>query len=170
MPRQVRKVIEIEGLDPWRAQFRRARAETQLVLERSMATAVRVAEAQIVPRAPIDTGRLRQSIHPIVHRQPGLVIGIIGTSLHYAPYQEYGTGLLAEGVGGKGKRHHPPPAAMELWAKRHGFESGKAAAWAIYKRGGVKPKRFFREGLKAAEDDIGRLFEAALDKLVRGIA
>lgn len=42
----------------------------------------------------IDTGRLVNSITHEVVRKTGKVIGLIGTNLFYAPYQEFGTSKM----------------------------------------------------------------------------
>lgn len=41
--------------------------------------------------APVDTGRLRASITPEITTNTQDVIGIVGSNVIYAPYQEFGT-------------------------------------------------------------------------------
>lgn len=41
--------------------------------------------------APVDTGRLRSSYTSQVRRGPRGLEGLVGTDVHYAIYQEYGT-------------------------------------------------------------------------------
>lgn len=41
--------------------------------------------------APVDTGRLRASITPSVSSSAEKVEGVVGSNVHYAPYQEMGT-------------------------------------------------------------------------------
>ena len=41
--------------------------------------------------APVDTGRLKGSISNRVESKAGYIEGTIGTSVDYAPHQEYGT-------------------------------------------------------------------------------
>jgi len=45
--------------------------------------------------APVDTGRLRASITPEVKAEPPDVIGIVGSNVEYAPFQEFGTKRMA---------------------------------------------------------------------------
>ena len=40
---------------------------------------------------PVDTGRLRASISPIVQAYGPVVRGIVGTNIEYGPYHEFGT-------------------------------------------------------------------------------
>src|SRR5512139_1604451 len=42
--------------------------------------------------APVDTGRLRASILPEVVSDAEMLLGIVGSNVEYAPYQEFGTG------------------------------------------------------------------------------
>lgn len=57
-------------------------------------------------KAPVDTGRLRNSI--------GIESGprerTIGPNVHYGPYVEFGT-----------RPHWPPVSALSPWAERHGM-------------------------------------------------
>jgi len=44
-------------------------------------------------KAPIDTGRLKRSIHPTIPQKvrDGVQITAVGTNVEYAPFQEFGT-------------------------------------------------------------------------------
>lgn len=106
--------------------------------------------------APVDTGRLRTSITHEIDRGTPPLWAKIGTNVHYAPYMEYGTGIFAEGPEAKGGMHWPPGGALEPWAQRHGFESGWQVAYAIGRRGGLRPRRFLRNALKDSTGDIRR--------------
>lgn len=58
-----------------------------------------VAEGYAKKLCPVDTGNLRNSItHMIDEREPA---AIIGTNNEYAAYVELGTGIYAEGGGGR---------------------------------------------------------------------
>lgn len=67
---------------------------------------------------------------------------------------EYGTGRKGDPEVSHKKSHWPPAAALDLWAKRHGFESGAAVARIIGRRGGLEPRSFLRKGFKEALSDI----------------
>ncbi len=47
-------------------------------------------------KAPVDTGRLKRSVHNTVPQQvgPGQMITLVGTNVEYAPYQEFGTKFM----------------------------------------------------------------------------
>lgn len=91
--------------------------------------------------APVDTGRLRSSITPEVRQDAAGVIGVVGTNVFYAPYQEFGT-----------RPHWPPVSALEVWAERH-HTSAFAVARAIATRGTVA--RMFLQ--RAVEDNKARI-------------
>lgn len=40
---------------------------------------------------PVDTGRLRASLTPVVRSRGPIIQGIVGTNVEYGPYQEFGT-------------------------------------------------------------------------------
>tara|TARA_Y100000310_G_scaffold230865_1_gene233407 strand:- start:4342 stop:4851 length:510 start_codon:yes stop_codon:yes gene_type:complete len=100
--------------------------------------------------APVDTGRLRQSI---TVEMDGRVIpqwAKIGPSVRYGAYVEFG----------RRPGSSPPPArALLPWMKRHGIPATAAfvIARAIAKRG-IKPKPYMREGYKAATRTINRIW------------
>jgi HK97 gp10 family phage protein len=111
--------------------------------------------------SPVDTGRLRASIAPDVRREGKSVMGVVGSNVKYAPFQELGTGTQA----GRG-RHWPPAEALETWARRHGFASGFIVARAIGLRGGLKAKRFLQRAVEQNKDKIVKLVDNAVKKIV----
>lgn len=44
---------------------------------------------------PVDTGRLRDSIHTTIDESGKTVVGTVSTDVEYAPYQEFGTYKMA---------------------------------------------------------------------------
>ncbi len=60
---------------------------------------------------PVDTGRLRASITPEVTQMAGTTVGIVGSNVSYAPYQELGF-----------RAHFVPAQYIGTWATRHGFK------------------------------------------------
>lgn len=111
--------------------------------------------------SPVDTGRLRGSIAYKVDDASLPLFVEIGSAVEYAPYMEYGTGLLTDGEGGVGGAHFPPGAALNTWGQRHGGASGHAIARAIGLAGGLRPRRYLRGGvqnsLTAIRGFVGRL-------------
>lgn len=111
--------------------------------------------------APVDTGRLRASITPSVKGNGREVMGVVGSNVKYAPYMELGTGMHSErAMMGAGGSHFPPPKALETWARRHGLNAF-AVAWSIYKKGGLRPRKFletaFKDNLAYAKRKLGQV-------------
>jgi len=104
---------------------------------------------------PVDTGRLRSSIMPEVRSEglTGSVVGVVGSSVDYAPYVELGT-----------RPHWPPLAALEVWAARHGT-TARAVAMAIARRG-TKAYKYLQGGMEQNEAKIIALIGDVVGKIV----
>lgn len=113
-------------------------------------------------KAPVDTGRLRNSLAAEVRVRGRVITGVVGTNVKYAPYMEMGTGKYA----GR-KRHFPPPKALDVWARRHGFSSGYVVARAIFMQGGLKPRRFLQEAFDENKYRIQQKIGAEVKKIVK---
>ena len=160
---ETRIEIKFKGLDQI---MRRAKPE---ILERPMVRFFERATITVENRAkrkvPVDTGRLRASLgHGVDRRRPVPRHGAVGTSVFYAPFMEFGTGLLADVGGGTGRAHFPPPSKLERWARRHG-RNAFAVAKGIFERGGLKPRRFLRDAFEESRGDIGRLLGRAANEI-----
>ena len=70
-------------------------------LERAVAKAALLVEAEAKKKAPRGTGELANSIVSKVETSGEEVTGTVFTPLFYAPYVEYGTGLFAEDGNGR---------------------------------------------------------------------
>lgn len=74
-------------------------AEIKVALLRGLEKIGLVAEGYAKKLCPVDTGNLRNSITHVVDEQEPAAI--IGTDNEYAAYVELGTGIYAEGGGGR---------------------------------------------------------------------
>ncbi len=158
--------VEIEGL-----KEAMARLDAGLVagpVRAFMSRAAMYVEGKAKEKAPVDTGRLRSSITHEVDGETVPQWAKVGTNLSYAPYMEYGTGLLTDGEGGGG-RHWPPGDALNQWAARHGFgeNAGGFVASIIGKRGGLKPLRYLRGAMEESESAIQSLLKTCSDAIGR---
>lgn len=104
--------------------------------------------------APVDQGRLRQSITPAVRLSGNNVIGVVGSNVTYAPFVELGT-----------KPHWMPVGAIAGWARRHNMNP-YAVARAIARRG-TKPVRFLWRAYERHADRIQQRLEEAVEGIVR---
>lgn len=103
-----------------------------------------------VRRTPVDVGRLRSSMTYRVDDSDLPLWVQIGSNVEYTKPVEFGTGLLSDAPDSKRRRYFPPPAALDVWAKRHGAPNGFVVARAIFFRGGTRPRRMLRDGLTAS--------------------
>jgi phage gpG-like protein len=96
-----------------------------------------------------DTGRMRADITPQIITRTTEILGVIGSKVLYAPFQELGT-----------RPHFVPAKYIGRWAERHGlgfrgvFVSGKALRFL---------QRAFEDNLKR----IRALFETTVRDIVR---
>ena len=74
------------------ARLQTAMRQVPELIAEELATAVRdlvlLVEAEAKKLCPVDTGKLRASITPVIE---SWAAGYVGTNTHYAPYVEYGT-------------------------------------------------------------------------------
>jgi len=123
---------------------------------RPMLDGMRKATVAVVNEAkqlvPVDRGQLHASITPEVRTAGQDVIGVVGSNLLYAPYQETGT-----------RPFWPPISALEVWARRHGV-SAYVIARAI-SRHGIKPKRYLQRAVEAKRREV----QTIIDRAVKGI-
>ena len=118
--------------------------DAQAALMEGMNRSLILAVNQSKILAPVDTGRLRSSLTHEAHWEGTSLIGAWGTNVEYAPEMEYGTGSQGDSDVPHGGRHWPPGQALDLWAARHGFQSGLQVARIIGKRGGLRPRHFLK--------------------------
>jgi len=155
--------VEIEGLEEALAKFSPELYSEPLrdFWEKAALTV----ENEARTRAPVDTGRLRSSLAHMVDTASPPVWAKVGSNVAYAPYMEYGTGLLSDGEGGSGRAHWPPAAALDVWARRHGFANGAQVARIIGRRGGLEPRRFLRGAFEASLGKISQLVTGLQQKI-----
>jgi len=88
--------IVVRGLEATQAKLEQvARDIKGGPMKRGMRDAALLVTNSAKKNAPVDTGRLRASITPSVKDMPnGGIMGIVGSAVHYAPYQELGTRFM----------------------------------------------------------------------------
>ena len=112
-------------------------------LEAALGQACALVERSAKQKAPKGTGELRRSIESRV--EVDKLQGVVFTTLEYAPYVEYGTGLFAEEQG----RTDVP------W--RYQDEKGE---W--HSTVGQHPQPFMRPALDENREDIKRILKEGL--------
>ena len=83
--------LRIEGLDEFRAALRQFPQAAQKGARRGMTSGIIRVQRSARENAPVDTGRLRASIAYRVESLAAGVRGIVGSAVHYAHFQEFGT-------------------------------------------------------------------------------
>lgn len=92
--------------------------------------------------AVVDTGRLRSDIGYEIDGAAIPLYAAVGNTVFYAPFVEKGT-----------RPHFPPPQALDVWARRHGFVSGFVVARHIAMFG-TQAHPYLVPGL---EDNVGNI-------------
>ena len=99
---------------------------------------------------PVDTGRLRGSITPEITQMGGRTVGIVGSNLSYAPYQELGF-----------TPHFVPAKYIGTWAVRHKMKY--SGMWVS-----GKARMFLEKAFTSNIRKIEALYELFVGRLVRG--
>lgn len=109
-------------------------------------------------KAPVDEGRLKNSILPSIRVEGDTVIGVVGSNVLYAPYMELGTQ----------HRRMPPVDVIERWARRKGYGAGLGfiIARRIWISGGLKAREFLGE---AFDENLNRVIDLLGDKIEKVI-
>ena len=105
-------------------------------------------EGNVKKETPVDTGRLRASI---THKVEPFR-AVVGTNVAYAPHVEFGT-----------RPHWPPLAALQPWARRHGFPAGRQGAFLVARaiaRRGTRARRMFQKGVEESRGQIIAMWNA----------
>ena len=125
-----------------------------------MDTAMTV-QAEAQSRAPVKSGRLRNSISI---RYPNPLTAIIGPQVEYGVYQEFGTGSRGEF----------PTGPYTITAKPGKLLRFKVGAKVVFARSvthpGVRARHYMRDGLEAAigSQMLDQLAKAGAAQITRG--
>lgn len=151
--------VRIEGLDDNLDRMTRERLLTE-PMEKFFWDAGQDFARAARGNMPVWTGELRDSIGLGLDKKhsPQMFV-IVGprnakppSDLFWkAAVAEYGSGTFATLGHRAHGAHSPPPDALEGWALSHGFPSGFAAAMAIRRRGGIRPKRPLHRAMESVK-------------------
>ena len=150
--------VQIDGLQELIDRSKDTGALIGKPLRRFFTKAGMAVQKHATQAAPVDTGRLRASIHYEVDNTSVPTWAEIGPAVEYGASVEFGIGVFNEGPGGMGQRPLPTAAQLEGWARRHGANP-YVVARAIERRGGIPPNAYMRGGLKAAQAEIDRALQ-----------
>lgn len=138
--------VEIEGLDRLIARLNNIPNK----MEQKMTEATLFVEGEArekAPKADIAGGRLKGSIESRVGKEVNEIVGTVFSTVHYAPYVEFGTGIFAaKGDGRKtGWAYEDPKTGEVVWTR------------------GSHPHPFLAPALRENEDVIMQFFKEGLD-------
>lgn len=125
--------------------------------------AYRVQEA-VGTKAPHITGALKGSInvHGPIHSRNN-VGASVGTNLKYARAVEFGTGIFSEDEGATRQPIRPKRAKVLAWQKGKKWIFARQVA-------GMKPRRYFRQGLEASQAEATKLIADGVGEVLRVFA
>lgn len=135
--------IEFEGLEDVLLALDSKQTEADTV--KAMGYACALVEKAAKQKARKVTGALQRSIESEVRNEGGNIVGVVYTTLEYAPYVEFGTGLFAEGGGRTDVPWH--------------YQDDKGE-W--HSTSGQKPRPFLRPALNENREQITRLLGEGL--------
>ncbi len=132
-----------------------------LNVEETMKKAVSLVEAQAKLLAPSETGALKNSIHMSVEKNNKSTKGRVYTSLEYAPYVEFGTGI-------KGSGSYPYKVkGLNLSYRNTPWVYTPDGGETFYVTRGQKAQPFMYPALKNNERRIKQMFKDSLKENVR---
>lgn len=102
----------MKGLDSLMRKLDALGGNSQKALRTGVLQAAKKVQGDAKDLAPVDTGRLRNSIQAFVEEKDGKVIGKVSTNVEYAAYVEFGTGQHGE------KSPSPPKYDGELYYRQ----------------------------------------------------
>ena len=163
------KLDGVEGID--KIVRRMNDPQVKAITSQHMNISLIMIENPAKMNGPGDTGRGVASITHSVGDIGSDIQGIVGSMKDHMKWQEYGTGLLYDGPPPRSSRRHwPPSAALETWARRHGIASGYLVARAIGLRGGLRPKKFLRNAWDSVQGGVITEMSKILPEITRRMA
>lgn len=153
--------IQVEGLEELQKALEQFPGEWEKFAKVAMGQGLAALVSGVHEDAQKDTGVTAGSVGSEIVRGPGSeIIGKVGSNLPHAPYAlEYGR------LPGK----MPPVDVIEEWAARHGMEGmGFVIARAIGARG-VKAPKTMSTVLAKKKDQVVRLFEQGIERVLRSL-
>lgn len=97
-----------------------------------------------------DTGRSMSSVMPKIVLTTREIEGVVGSNVTYVPYGEFGTGI------------HRDTGGIGDWMAKTALRiSGRL------RKGGIRPRRMFRNALRDNRDKVQRMIEGVVAKVVR---
>ena len=134
---------------------------SELKVEDTMKKAVSLVEAQAKLLAPSNMGTLKNSIHMSINKGSNNIEGRVFTSLEYAPYVEFGTGI-------KGNGSYPyKTKGLKLSYRNTPWVYTPDDGETFYTTRGQRAQPFMYPALKNNEKRIKQMFKDTLKENIR---
>ena len=155
-------IVKILGIERLQAKFK---AISEIDMSPAINKATAVVEGSAKAKAQVDSGLLRNSIHPEKARivGKGEYQGRVYTNLEYAPYVEFGTGAKGSGTYPYSVEGLSLTYRMTPWA----FTDDSGKTWWT---NGQVAQPFMYPALSGNKTRIKRLLETEYRKLLRSKA
>ena len=137
--------VELKGLEELVVKLGKVASEEKM--KAALGNACALVQREAKTKAPKGSGELRRSITSKVTDDGGELAGVVFTTLFYAPYVEYGTGLYAE----EGGRQDVP------WCYKD-----DAGEW--HTTSGMHPHPYMRPALAENREKIKRILKEGATK------
>ncbi len=163
--------IEVHGLDEQIALLEQEPFISQRELSTAMTQSTTLIEANVLPLAPVDRGRLRSGIGSVVTDMGMLnIVGKVGVSLKdeiYPSVMEFG-----REKGGK----MPPIEAIQPWVHRvirPPEDEERSIAFLVARsiaKNGIKPREYMKKGWKKSEELVKKYFGQAMARITEALS
>lgn len=144
--------MQLQGVKELRDRFARSPIIMKEVMRDTIEVATLMAEGTAKANAPIDKGILRGSIHSEVRSIGNDIVGIVGTNIEYAQFQESGTGIY----GPNATPIVPKQARVLAFPSKSG---GMIFARSV---AGSRPRRFMAKGMEAVKNNMAKIKDAGI--------
>ena len=172
--------MEIKGLKEAQKELERiARELSGPPMVKAIRTATLMVERDAKKLTPVNTGRLRASITPVVLVRGKQVQGVVGTNVKYAAAVEFGS-----------KPHTPPFDAILRWVQLKGIAgtysirtrkrlgaktqrqsqdvAAAGAIWSSIRKRGTKAHPYFQPAWDKNAPRIERMITGVVGRIVKG--
>ncbi len=148
--------VDLKGFDEISEKFKHSPQIINEATKQMLTKATLIAMGKAKENSPIDKGMLRGSIQSRVEGEGQEMVGIVGTNVEYAKWQEFGTGTYA----GRGYIT-PKRARMLAW-------QDKSGQW-IFARAvrGVPAKKYMLSGLEEVKAKMNEIIKLGVEVIQR---
>lgn len=151
--------VTIEGIEGLMSKLQNSPRIVEDAERSMLERATLQAKTTAKENAPVDKSILRGSIDHDIKGSVGEMVGIVGTNVKYAKFQEEGTGIY-------GKRHR---MITPINARMLAFKAGGKMVFARAVRG-TEGKFYLKKGLEDVKSSLDVIRKIGFDVLRKGLS